>query len=147
MSKAQNDSVIKRAFEKFKSREYRIIEEGMIRLARMGLEYLIEEHNNFDMFEHHVLEENTLGWAVAYDGKLITSGCHHGSDTDLPGDARAVAEAVATAHSEGWVAIILSDMKGYYNESREMDFLIDTEFNIASEFSNYFKPFYYNPNS
>ena len=134
----KNAATIRRAFERFKASKDDIIRDGMIRLAKAGLEYLVFVHNAHSMFMEHTNETDTLAWAVSHDGLVIASGCHEGGDDDMPGTAQITASNILSG-TTGWVAIILSEMEGYYRVDYEEDFLFDTSFNTASEFQTYFK--------
>lgn len=133
-----NSMVIRRAFDRLRDNKDRIIEEGMIRLAKAGLDYLVDVHNQHELFMEHVTETNTMAWAVSHDGRVVASGHHEGNDDDMPGTAEQTASSILSSTS-GWVAILLSEMEGYYRVDYEEDFLFDTEFNTASEFQTYFK--------
>lgn len=133
-----NSMVIRRAFDRLCENKDRIIEEGMIRLAKAGLAYLVEVHNAHEMFMEHVTETDTMAWAVSHNGSIVATGCHEGTDDDMPGTAQQTASSILSS-TNGWVAIILSEMEGYYRVDYEEDFLFDTSFNTASEFQTYFK--------
>lgn len=137
----KNAETIKRAFDRLRSVEYRVVHEGMIRVARAGLDYLVESHVFSGDFTHHVEETNTLAWAVAYKGSVVSSGSHSGGDNDIPGRAKEIAEAIAKEHPTGWIAIVLSEMEGYYNVQQEVDFLNDTILFTKDNFFEHFRPY------
>jgi len=138
MGKEKNESTIKRAFARLQERKDTIIREGMINLAKAGLEYLVAVHNMHEMFMAHTTETDTLAYAVAHDGLIVASGCHNGGDDDLPGSATDAAISILSGTS-GWVAVILSEMEGYYRVDYEQDFLFDVSFHTVAEFQTYFK--------
>lgn len=133
-----NESVINQAFKRLTICEMNVIREGMIRLAKAGLAYLVEMHNMHELFMSHTTEKDTMAWAVGYNGLVIASGFYDGGDDDMPGTADATAASIIEG-TTGWVAVILSEMEGYYRVDYEEDFLTDTSFNTASEFQTYFK--------
>ena len=138
MGQNQNKATIERAFARLQERKDAIIREGMIRLAKAGLEYLVEVHNMHEMFMQHVTENDTMAYAVSHNGQIIASGYHNGGEDGFPGSADTIATSLLTGTS-GWVAIILSEMEGYYRVDYEQDFLFDVSFKTAAEFQTYFK--------
>lgn len=136
----KNRSVISKAFSEFEKFEEKYIREGMVRLAKAGLDYLVEVHKAHAMFMYHPDEDNTMAYAVAHNGSIIASDAHNGGDSDdMPGTAQATAERLLSDTS-GWVVLILSEMEGYYRFDLEEDFFFDVSFNAQSEFYSYFKP-------
>ena len=138
MSEARNAAVIRSAFARLQSNKERIIEDGMKRLAQAGLEFLIRAHDEHDLFMNHPNEDNTMAWAVGHNGSVVASGSHNGGEDDLPGSALQAAESIIS-NTSGWVAIILSDMEGWYSVGLEEDFLFTASFDIADTFHTYFK--------
>lgn len=142
MSKASNQrknaSTIDYAFKRFKVNAEAAILDGMEKLAHAVLDYLIDEHNNHAMFMAHTTQTDTMAWALAHDGRVRRSGCHNGGDGDLPGSAKAKAEAIAK-QTHGWAVILLSDMEGWYREDYEMNFMVDAQFGIVENFHTFFR--------
>ena len=137
---AQNKSTIARAFSRFRKEEEKIISEGVVRLAKAGLDFLLEAHENYPKPLLHPGETDTLGYAVAHNGVIVNSAAHVGGDTgDMPGSAKEEAERLL-AGTVGWVIMVLSDMENWYRWDLEMDFLQYSADEIRSNFYNYFKP-------
>lgn len=133
-----NDEVITRAFARFRGNVSKICQEGMIRLAKAGLDYLVSAHNEHAMFMAHTTEDNTMGWAVSFNGKVVASGAYEGNGDTMPGSAEQTAASIL-ASTTGWVAVILSEMEGYYRVDYEMDFLNNAKITTRAEFQTYFK--------
>lgn len=133
-----NSKVIQRAFTRFKESAEGIISKGIIALAQAGLAYLVEAHDNHRDGMSHTEEDNTIGYAVSYNGTVIESGSFKGGEADLPGDAEEEAKRLL-AGSQGWVAIILSDMEGWYRADWEMDFLQYSADQVRANFHKFFK--------
>lgn len=135
----QNRRTIQHAFLRFQGREEEIIREGMIRVAKAGIEYLIQAHDEFKSGLHHPEEDDTMAYAVAHNGRLIASGSYNGGGDDIPGDARNKAIDLLS-QTKGWSAIILSDMEGWYRVDWEMGFLQSSADDIRDNFIKHFKP-------
>ena len=129
-----NSATIRKAFNRFVENKDKIIETGLVQLAKSALDFLVSDH---DYGMAHTLEDNTLAYAVAHDGWIIASGYHEGGD-GIMGRAREMAEDLAS-EVEGWCAIILSEMEGYYRVDYENDMLNDTIIDTRDKFNTYFK--------
>lgn len=137
---SRNESVIKRAFARLSASEQDVALRGMVSLAQAGMAFLVEAHDNRRAGLSHTEEEDTMAYAVARDGQIVESGFYKGGDgTEIPGDAMSTAERLVSG-STGWVAIILSDMEGWYRVDWEMDFLHYSADHIKSNFNKFFKP-------
>lgn len=136
---AQNKSTIARAFSRFRKEEEDIIREGMVTVAEFGMQYLIQAHKQFQEGLHHPEEDDTIAYAVGYNGTVIETGAHSGGGGDIPGDAMNKAAALLSG-TQGWSAIILSDMEGWYRVDWEMGFLHSSADEIRDNFTKYFKP-------
>ena len=139
MSVESNRAVINRAFDRFKKTKDDIVLQGMVEVAKAGLEYLIEQHESFEPGMIHTQETNTMAYAVGHNGDLIQSGMHNGGDYDMPGSALEKAESLLSG-TTGWVAFILSDMEGWYRVDYEMMFLYESREEIKARFKEFFKP-------
>lgn len=137
MSLSSNARKIDRAFSRLKASEAKIVRDGMIRLAKRGIEYLVDAHERHAQDMRHTTERDTLAWAVSHNGDVIASGSHYGDGSDI-GNAKYMAESILSS-TKGWVAVILSEMYGYYRADYEQDFLYETAFNTQAEFQTYFK--------
>ena len=136
--KQANNRTIEYAFKRLMLTQKNVALDGMEKLANAALQYLIDAHDSHSMFMLHTTETNTLGWALACDGKVLRSGQHRGDDGSLPGDAEEKAKAIA-ARTHGYAIILLSEMEGWYREDYEMDFMLDTQFGITENFMKFFK--------
>lgn len=138
-SESRNNKVIQNAFSRFLKNEESVTREGMCVLAKAGLDYLIDAHDFHAQLMMHTTENDTMGYAVAHNGTIVASGSHNGGDFDLPGSAKEEAEALLSS-TTGWVAIILSDMEGWYRVDYEEDFLFYAADEIRENFHTFFKP-------
>lgn len=120
--KVRNRNAIKRGFTNLKSYGEKMSEVVMRNMARDGLHSLLNEHDIHEAYLNHTCEDNTLAYALAHNGAIIESGYHNGGDDELPGDAKAQAEEIARSHN-GYCAVILSDMMGWYKITLEEDLL------------------------
>lgn len=134
----KNERVINTAFTRLLGNADKAIQAGMDRMAQAGLEYLLEAHQQHAMFMSHTVETNTLAYVVAHNGTIVVAKSHEGSDKDLPGEAVAKAERIASQRP-GWVAIILSDMMGWYRVDYEIGFLQYAADEVKSNFHRFFK--------
>lgn len=135
----QNKNTIARAFLRFRKEEESIIREGMARVAKAGMDYLVQAHEQFQSGLHHPDEDDTMAYAVAHDGVVVESGAYNGGGGDIPGDAKNKAIELLSG-SKGWTAIIISDMEGWYRVDWEMGFLQSSADEIMEKFTRYFKP-------
>ena len=139
---ARNRTVIEAAFAKFRATEFAIIRQGMINIAQAGLLYLVDAHEIFNLQDshNHLNEDNTLAWAVAYNGQTVDCGDLQGStdDESYPGDASAEARALLK-ETTGWVAVIYSSMEGWYRFDWEEMYLRYTRDMIYADFDRIFK--------
>lgn len=139
---AKNKAAIKRGFTNLQKTEKDVIQRGIVEVAKAGLDYLIEMHNEHDQNMMHPAEDNTLAFAVGYDGKVLLSMGHNGNggdDYDMPGAAKEKAEAIV-AQTKGWVAVIYSEMEGWYRWDYELDFYIYTIDYIKEHIFDFFRP-------
>lgn len=137
---ARNKKTIERAFSKFRKEDEAIIRHGMLLVAKAGMDHLLEAHASMEEDLNHPQEVNTMGYAVAHNGKIVASfGYNGGGNDDLPGEAREEAERLL-AGTTGWRAIILSDMEGWYRVDWEEGFLFSSSEEIKNNFNSYFKP-------
>lgn len=138
--KSQNTAAIKRGFEWLRKYSDEVIRNGMINIARAGLLFLVDAHEMFNIGEDHshLSEDNTLAWAVAHDGSIVESGDLQGGGSDMPGNARTEAEGIIS-QTTGWVAVIYSDMKGWYRADWEEEYLNYSREMVAADFHSIFK--------
>lgn len=137
-NKSANSRKIDYAFKRLKLNEKNVILDGMEKLAKAAMDYLIEAHQAHEMFMNHIRETDTLAWALSQDGRVLRSGCHEGGESDLPGGAEAKAQAIASG-THGWAVIILSDMEGWYREDLEVNFLVNADYGVAQDFHKFFR--------
>lgn len=136
---SKNEKVIRNAFTRFRANVDRIIENGMRNLAQAGMAFLVDAHDSHRDNMMHTEEVDTLGYAVAHNGTIIESGSYKGGGDDFPGDAMNKAKALL-AGTSGWVAIILSEMEGWYRVDWEQDFLHYSADQVRQNFRKFFKP-------
>ena len=136
----QNRLVIQRSLARLRKSEEETILAGMCKVVEAGLEYLLEAHDMHSPLMRHQTETDTLGYALAHNGVIVKSGMHNGGDNlDLPGQAMADAQEILST-TNGWAAVILSDMRGWYNVNLEIDFLGYSADKVKENFHRYFKP-------
>lgn len=144
-----NRQTINNAFKTFNFRVESYIEEGMIKMAAAGLDYLIEAHEIDAAYDgedfDHQHQSNTTAWAIAHNGKVVRAAYYDGDDDSglqeraLSPDAMQVASRIA-AGTTGWAICITADMKGWYREDYEMIFMNYSRDQIMNHFHDYFKP-------
>lgn len=137
---SQNRATITKAFARFQKDVNDVIKAGMVNIAQAGLLFLVDAHEMFHIGDehHHLNEDNTLAWAVAHDGMIVESGDLHGGGSDMPGNASV--EAANLLHgTSGWVAVIYSDMKGWYRADWEEEYLNYSRDMVAADFDSIFK--------
>lgn len=143
-----NKKAIERGFSSFLKRTQDRIRIGMRNIAQAGLLFLVDAHELFNIQDghNHLNEDDTLAWAVAYNGSIVDAGDLEGM-TDLPADdderygvISATEEAKkALRGSSGWVGIIYSSMMGWYRWDWETDYLNYSAQMLASDFERIFK--------
>lgn len=139
MGRSSNDAAIRRGFRNLKKAQERICLEGMRKVAKAGLEYLVEAHDQHRHGMLHTQEVNTIAYAIGYNGKVVESGFHKGEKEDQLGRSDERAEELI-AGTTGYVAVIFSDMQGWYKVDYEMDFFYYTIDRIKEHFHEFFKP-------
>lgn len=136
----QNRSAIRRGFNRLRKDENTIIKKGMVEIAKAGLEYLVDAHNQHSANMLHPHEENTMAYAIAHDGTIVKAASYKGKGVDdLPGDAMNMATGLLSGTS-GWVAVILSEMEGWYRVDYENGFLQYSADQVRTNFHRFFKP-------
>ena len=136
---SKNAKVIDNAVMRFRANAEKAIEAGIKNLALAGMSFLVEAHDSHREGMLHTEEDNTLAYAVAHDGTIIESGSFKGNGDDMPGDAMNKAKSLLSGTS-GWVAIILSEMEGWYRVDWEQDFLHYSAEQVRQNFRKFFKP-------
>lgn len=134
----QNERTIERSLRQLAKREYDTVLSGYVQFMQAAMNHLIEEHS---ASEHHVNEDNTLAWAIVHDGNVVMIYGHKGGEqvrwTTAPGYLLRI---IPTLPNTGWIGILLSATKGWYNVEREMGYLTDTLSWAKDSFTKYFKP-------
>lgn len=135
MSKAnyrtRNKSAIARGFRKLQKDAENTCGVFMRNVARDMLMQLLRFHDEHERL-HHVDEKNTLAYALAHNGTIIENGYHHGGEDDLPGQAMEIAQSIVSG-AKGWVAVVVSEMQGWYNYADEEDMLHSTASEIQKK--------------
>lgn len=129
--KVRNRNAIKRGFEWLGKYEAGICDVYMRNIARDMLTQLLRFHDENDEL-HHKEEKNTLAYALAHDGAVVESGFHNGSEDDLPGRALEIATGILSG-THGWVAVVVSELEGWYNIADEEDMLHSTASEIQQK--------------
>lgn len=136
--RTQNRNTITKSFRRLRNSEERTMREGMVKVAKAGMDYLLEAHDNHPIAHEHPEEENTMAYAVAHNGTIVESGNHHGSGSeDMPGNALSKAASLLSG-TQGWTAVILSEMEGWYRADWEINFLQSSADEIRDKFYTYF---------
>lgn len=113
---SQNSRVISAAFKRFREQYMTTMTQGYCEIAEMALEYLAQVHRNSEDHHRHIQDANTIGYAVGYNGQIITSHGYAGSDEgELPGRAKEMAESIIAGHTSGWSLAVLSEMGDWYD--------------------------------
>lgn len=137
--KNQNSKVINRAFSRFSKNVDEIIKQGMIEVAKAGLQFLVEAHNEHEPNMMHVERNNSMAYAISHNGVLVATESYNGGDYDFPGRAMAMASTLAEK-KKGWAAYILSEMDSWYRYDYEVGFLLASAKDVKTSFHKYFKP-------
>ena len=139
---SQNKAVIDRAFNKLRKSEDEAITNGMYGLLNAGLEYLHEAHDMHRPGMYHEMEDNTLGWALIHNGKVLEVVSQSKGEWTPHGDAIGRLQALAAeTPKDAWVGIILSDMaNNWYRVDYEMGFLAYSADEVMEHFHEFFKP-------
>ena len=138
MSKQSNSAAIRRGFKWLKGYKESVCLDGITRIAKAGMDYLLEAHEEHEHGMMHTMERNTIAYAIGHNGSVIESGYHDGGDGDRSGRAREMAERHISG-TRGYVAVILSDMESWYRLDYEMDFFYYTVDHIKAHFDEFFK--------
>lgn len=134
----RNDRTIDRSIQKFTERTEKTISSGYLRFMEASLSHLIEVHETSD---HHVNEDSTLACGIFHDGEIIKIWGHKGGQQVKWKKATERLLAISSLlPQEGWVGVLLSGMKGWYNVDKEMGHLQDTASWSKDNFAKYFKP-------
>ena len=123
----RNQNAIKRGFSHLATYANNTVRVVATNMAHDGLASLIEVHRlmigGHDGHHFHLIEENTLGYAVAHDGVVVETGYHHGSGNEpLPGEAVEMAKII-TEGTIGWRVVIISDLLWAHYDGHEEDML------------------------
>ena len=139
---SRNKATIDKAFNRFINREEAIITDGMYGLLNAGLEYLHEAHDMHRPGMYHETENDTIGWALIHNGKILEVVSQSKGEWTPHGDAVGRLQAIAAEVPLGaWVGIILSDMaNNWYRVDYEMDFLGYSADEVREHFHEFFKP-------
>lgn len=117
---SRNNNVINAAFRRFKEQYHQTMVEGLTEIAKKALAYLVELHESDPTHHEHIIETNTIGYAVGCDGSVVISSFGHPGDGDgRTGHASELAESVILGKKSGWSVVVLSEMEGWYNEDFE----------------------------
>lgn len=119
-------------------RKERIISDGYVAFMQAALDHLVEVHTSTD---HHVNEDSTIACGIIHNGNVLRIWGHDGSEQVKWEKATArLLKIVPELPREGWVGVLLSGMKGWYNVEKEMGHLTDTASWSKDNFTKYFKP-------
>jgi hypothetical protein len=136
---AENKRVIEKAFRRLQTSQATNAREGMIRVAKEGMQYLLDIHSSEPDAWRHPSEDNTIAYAVAYNGAIVAAE-HHNGDPNLRIKSSAMEEAMRLlSGTTGWVAIILSDMEEWYRADWEESFIRYSADRIRADFQRIFK--------
>lgn len=135
---SKNRMAILRGFDRLRAAENQTAFDGIRKIGENALDLVVQFHREYDGSMIHINEDNTLAYAVAYDGATIESRGYLGGDYDMPGEASQEAEDILSS-TKGYAAIVLSDMtQDWYNATLELDFLTRARDQIESNINNYF---------
>ena len=134
----RNDRTIDRSIRDLIKRKEKTISVGYERFMQSALDHLIEVHNSTD---HHVNEDSTVACGIIHDGAIVKIWGHNGGEQVKWKKATVrLQNLVPELPREGWVGVLLSGMKGWYNVDKEMGHLTDTASWSRDNFTKYFKP-------
>lgn len=136
--RSRNDRAIEKAVAKLVERKEKVVEAGFLAFMQSAMDYLVSVHNSTD---HHVNEDSTLACGVFHDGQTIKIWGHSGTEQTAWKKATwRLQNIVPELPQKGWVGVLLSGMKGWYNVDKEMGHLTDAASWSRDSFTKYFKP-------
>ena len=134
----RNERTIVRSLRRLMQSEHDTILAGYNKFMQAAMDHLIGVHA---ATEHHVHEDNTLAWAIIHNGEVVMVYGHKGGESVRWKTApEYILRLVPSLPKEGWIGILLSGVKGWYNVEREMGYLTDTASWARDSFTKYFKP-------
>jgi len=134
----RNERIIRKSINRLMRDEEKIISKGYKDFMQAALDYLVEVHASTD---HHVNEDSTLACGIIRDGKVVKIWGHDGGEQVKWQKATVrLMNIVPTLPQEGWVGVLLSGMKGWYNVDKEQGHLQETATWSKSNFTKFFKP-------
>lgn len=139
----KNKDTIKRGFAALSASAERVMEEGLNRFLDLALQYLIDAHDMY--FTHgtatrHLSENDTLGYAVIHNGKIVNMVAQAGGEWTPRGNVGAKLRTIATDSPKGWVGIVCSDLENdWYRVDWEFDFLLYSKNMTRESFDKCFR--------
>ena len=136
----KNEKAILRGVNRLKANKEAMCEQGLYAMLMAGLDYLEEAHGLLHPGERHIGENDTLGWAIIHDGKIVEVVSQSKGAWTPRGDALGRLEQMASSLRSGWCGIIMSDVaNSWYRLDWENDYLNYSAMNVKDRFHTYFK--------
>lgn len=133
-----NDRTIDKSIGRFIKAQFDESLKGYESFLQGALDHLIKVHESSD---HHVNEDSTLACGIIYNGSVLRIWGHNGSEqVKWKKATERLLAIVPQLPQKGWVGVLLSGMKGWYNVDKEMGHLTDTASWAGDNFTKYFRP-------
>lgn len=136
--KEDNARRLRQGFARLQMRKDETIERAMYQILDKALDALHEAHDP-DM--KHEQENDTLGWCLVHNGRIIEAVSQAKGQWTPNGRAlNRLQEVVAEGPRLGWYGIVLSDMANdWYRVDYEIQFLHESASSVIENFHHYFR--------
>jgi hypothetical protein len=133
-----NDKRLRQGFARFLASKDETIERAMYAILDKALDALHEAHDP-DM--KHEQENDTLGWCLVHNGRIVEAVSQAKDQWTPRGRALSrLQEVVAEGPKMGWYGVVLSDMANdWYRVDYEIQFLHESAYSVIRNFHNYFR--------
>lgn len=139
---AANNTAITRGLMQLIADRDTILQQGTEKAGDDALEYLIRGHEvqHNGKAHRHIEENDTLGYCVLHDGKVVKAVSHMGGEIQPWGDVLETIREIALDYPTGWVIVVASDMSNdWYRIDWEIDFLNYAADRVLLNWQDYFK--------
>lgn len=135
----QNSQKIKAAFERYRTRKDQFIVTRFSELMNLGLQAVLDAHDNDDVVHHHNEDETqTLGWMLFHDGVEVASD--YQKKGPVTGEILMQLESEGCA-TKGWVCVLMSSLTfSWYNVDYEQMFMNDAMDEIEDQYKSILIP-------
>ena len=133
----ENDKRLRQGFARLQAKKDKTIEQAMYAILDKALDALHEAH---DPNMKHEAENDTLGWCLVHNGRVVEAVSQAKGQWTPKGRALSrLQEVVAEGPRLGWYGVVLSDMANdWYRVDYEISFLHESASSVINNFRNYF---------